>query len=64
MRYKQGAIPYLYTLHGQIRAEETLEVTIAYTITWDTHIEHTTAKGNKKLDFFPKRKLKINNPDN
>ena len=29
---------------------------------WNTHIEQTAAKGNKKLDFL-KRNLKINNPD-
>ena len=57
---------YLYTLHGQILAEEIntkyLWVTIADNMMWNTHIEHTATKGNKKLCFL-KRNLKINNPD-
>ena len=57
---------YPYTLHGQILAEETntkyLRVTIADNMMWNTHIEQTAAKGNKKLGFL-KRNLKINSPD-
>ena len=57
---------YLYTLHGQILAEEIntkyLWVTIADNMMWNTHIEQTVGKGNKKLGFL-KRNLKISNPD-
>ena len=44
-----------YTLHGQILAEETnikyLRVTIADNMMWNSHIEQTAAKGNKRLAF-------------
>ena len=52
-------------LHGQILAEETNTEYLGITITdmtWNTHVEQTAAEGNKKL-VFPKRNLKINNPD-
>ena len=43
---------YTYTLHGQILAEETstkyLGITIADNMRWNTYIEQTAAKGNKK----------------
>ena len=45
-----------YTLHGQILTEETNanypSVYLADKITWNTHIEQTAAKGNKKLGFL------------
>ena len=57
---------YPCTLHGQILAKERntkyLRVTIADNMMWNTHIEQTAAKGNKKLGFL-KRNLKINSPD-
>ena len=52
---------YPYTLHYQILAEETntkyLNVKIADNLTWNTHIEQTAEKENKKLVFL-KRNLK------
>ena len=39
-----------------------LRVKVADNMTWNTHIEQTAAKRNKKLGFL-KRNLKINNPD-
>ena len=55
----------MYTLDGQIFAEETntkyLWVTIVDNMAWNTHIKQTAAKGNKKLGFL-KRNLKSNNP--
>ena len=57
---------YLYTLHGQILAEETsikyLKVTITDNMIWDTHIKQTAIKRNKRLGFV-KRNLKMNKPD-
>ena len=47
-----------YTLHGQILAEETntkhITVIIADNTMWNTHIEQTAAKRNKKLGFLKK----------
>ena len=63
---KKTIYRYLYTLHGQILTEEIntkyVRVTIAENIMWNSHIEQTAAKGNKKLGFL-KRNPKINNPD-
>jgi hypothetical protein len=57
---------YPYTLHGHTLSEETsakyLGVTITDNMSWNTHIEQTAAKGNKKLGFL-KRNLKVNNPE-
>ena len=57
---------YPYTLHGKILAEETttkyLGVTISDNMTWNTYIEPTAAKINKKPGFL-KRNFKINNQD-
>ncbi len=63
---KKTVHKYPYTLHGQVLQEESetkyLGVTITDKMEWNTHIEQTAAKANKKLGFL-KRNLKVNNED-
>ena len=44
------------------QTQSILWITIADNMMWNTHIEQTAARVNKKLDFL-QRNLKINNAD-
>ena len=63
---KKTVKKYPYTLHGQVLVDESetkyLGVTLTDNMSWNTHIEQTAAKANKKLGFV-KRNLKVNNPE-
>ena len=59
---KKSKVTFPYTLHGHVLEEaqsaKYLEVTISEDMSWNRHINKTTAKANSKLGFL-KRNIKV-----